>query len=570
MEGGRYALLIGTWHYQNDQLPDLASPARDVRDLAAVLADPHVGAFASPDVLENKTAHEIRVAIEGFFSDRLHGDLLVLYFSGHGLKNEHGRFYFAARDTDPKRLIATGISANFIHEVLQGSRSRKKVILMDSCFGGAVVQGLVVKSVAQITPDELGSDAKGLVILTATDSMTYAFEGGGTPGADLPSVFTKHLVHGLRSGEADLEHDGEVTIGELYEYVREKVKQEVPGQDPKKWEFEAAGDLILAQNPNPSLVLLPKEIQDTIEGWHPAVRVAGIELLISLLAKPFMRRPALAALEQLLNDDSVKVQKAAREALSKLPITIQDLPSNDVVRVQSDPLFPKEGATPLPPSMDGKRPETDGQSVGQRRVMIERVNDGSSVLTDGAAKAPPVGLAFESQGTPNIKVYPAPSETVVLRESLPTALKKELEFSIPETAAKDVLNNLTLSSPSNNFLVEFKRAWMYLNGIGVAQSDSEAAKWYRKAADQDDAAAQFNLGNMYENGRGVSQNYNEAVSWYVRAADQSDARAQASLGRMYENGQGVPKDACEAVKWYRKAADQGNVAAIAALKRLGQ
>ena len=51
--------------------------------------------------------------------------------------------------------------------------------------------------------------------------------------------------------------------------------------------------------------------------------------------------------------------------------------------------------------------------------------------------------------------------------------------------------------------------------------------------------------------------YAEAVKWYRKAAEQGHARAQYSLGFMYYNGRGVPQDYAEAMKWYRKAADQG-------------
>ena len=98
---------------------------------------------------------------------------------------------------------------------------------------------------------------------------------------------------------------------------------------------------------------------------------------------------------------------------------------------------------------------------------------------------------------------------------------------------------------------------MYDNGQGVPQNYAEAVKWYRLAADQGDAGAQYNLGVMYDQGRGVPQNYAEAVKWYRLAADQGDAIAQYNLGVMYDKGQGVPQNYAEAVKWYRLAADQG-------------
>ena len=105
---------------------------------------------------------------------------------------------------------------------------------------------------------------------------------------------------------------------------------------------------------------------------------------------------------------------------------------------------------------------------------------------------------------------------------------------------------------------QFSLGVMYRNGQGIAQDDSEAVKWYRLAAEQGHAKAQNNLGLMYDNGQGVPQDYGEAVKWYRRAAEQGHANAQNNLGVMYEYGQGIPQNYGEAVKWYRLAAGQGN------------
>ena len=58
---------------------------------------------------------------------------------------------------------------------------------------------------------------------------------------------------------------------------------------------------------------------------------------------------------------------------------------------------------------------------------------------------------------------------------------------------------------------QYQLALCYRNGEGVEQSNEEAAKWYRKAADQGHAEAQCNLGYCYENGYGVEQSYEEAA-----------------------------------------------------------
>ena len=95
---------------------------------------------------------------------------------------------------------------------------------------------------------------------------------------------------------------------------------------------------------------------------------------------------------------------------------------------------------------------------------------------------------------------------------------------------------------------------MFERGQGVLQDYKEAVKWYRLAADQGNASAQYNLGAMYENGQGVPQDYREAMKWYRLAANQGYPSAQNNLGAMYADGRGVPQDYKEAVKWYRLAA----------------
>ncbi|OLF60176.1 hypothetical protein BTN33_01105 [Aeromonas veronii] len=99
---------------------------------------------------------------------------------------------------------------------------------------------------------------------------------------------------------------------------------------------------------------------------------------------------------------------------------------------------------------------------------------------------------------------------------------------------------------------------MYDTGRGVEQSDSKAVEWYHKAAEQGHAGAQCNLGWMYEHGQGVEKSYNTAVEWYRKAAQQGEKLSQFNLGTMYQQGLGVRQSNRMAAKWYRKAAEQGD------------
>ena len=95
----------------------------------------------------------------------------------------------------------------------------------------------------------------------------------------------------------------------------------------------------------------------------------------------------------------------------------------------------------------------------------------------------------------------------------------------------------------------------YRDGQGVAQDFVEAVKWFSMAARQNYPPAQFNLGVCYASGQGVAQDYEAAVKWYRKAAEQNHPGAQSNLGLCYDNGDGVTKDGAEAVRWYRKAAE---------------
>jgi TPR repeat protein len=62
---------------------------------------------------------------------------------------------------------------------------------------------------------------------------------------------------------------------------------------------------------------------------------------------------------------------------------------------------------------------------------------------------------------------------------------------------------------------------------------------------------------MYAREQKVAQNYQIAVFWFRRAANQGEARAQWKLGLMYEDGEGVIQEYVEAHKWYNISAANG-------------
>lgn len=96
----------------------------------------------------------------------------------------------------------------------------------------------------------------------------------------------------------------------------------------------------------------------------------------------------------------------------------------------------------------------------------------------------------------------------------------------------------------------------------------QAVEWYQKAADQNDAGAQYNLGLMYDQGKGVARDYRQSVKWWTKAGKQDHAGAQLLLGLMYYEGKSVNQNYITAYRWFNKAKANGAASAKQLLDEL--
>ena len=109
---------------------------------------------------------------------------------------------------------------------------------------------------------------------------------------------------------------------------------------------------------------------------------------------------------------------------------------------------------------------------------------------------------------------------------------------------------------------------MYFRGEGVTRNYSQAAKWFRVAAERGYAPAQENFAWMSYSGSGLPLDYAEAAKWTLAAAEQGFTRAQLDLAYLYEKGKGVPLDYVSAYMWYKSASYAGEKRAARELKSL--
>ena len=110
-------------------------------------------------------------------------------------------------------------------------------------------------------------------------------------------------------------------------------------------------------------------------------------------------------------------------------------------------------------------------------------------------------------------------------------------------------------------VAQFNVGVLYLNGEGVEKDAKVAFEWFKKAAEHGYAVAQSNVGVFYLNGEVVEKDAKEAFEWFKKAAEQGDAGGQNNLGTCYYFGVGVEKDVKEAFEWLKRAAEQGEAGA---------
>jgi hypothetical protein len=315
----RNALFIGNSEYQDATLTRLKTPDADDRSLAAALRDPSIGEFDEVTELIDEGEGAVRRAIATFFARRHPDDLMLLYFSGHGVKDDRGRLYLAVKDTSTHQLSATGISSSFVTEQMDECRSRRQILILDCCNSGAFAKGTKGDATA-LTKDTFAGNGYGRVVLTASDATQYALEGDQVIDKAELSIFTHYLLEGLTNGAAS--EDEVITLDTLYDYAYGKVVNATPGQTPRKWVYNQQGGLIIAKNPrrrDALPVAIDAELRAKVQHADVARRLEAVADLGEMLDGGDWSRivAARSVLQRTADGDkSRNVRDAARGALS--------------------------------------------------------------------------------------------------------------------------------------------------------------------------------------------------------------------------------------------------------------
>jgi len=304
-----YVLTVGVSRYADTQVPALGYAAKDAGDIVGFFAHRipakpgskypfgQVKTLALTD--EQATREAIRTKGGAFLAGSQVDDTVIVFFSGHGVMDRSGGYYFLCRDAqvalaDGRPAITHGgLPFEEIEDLLYGAPARRRLLLLDSCHsgeadreaiatgnasshtGGADTAGTVQIAQARHLPEgvtvrslDFGAAAvtsgsrptgaafsdsltliedlfanlksgSGATVISAAGWQEYAWETGALKNG----LFTHAVLTGLEQRDADTDHNGAILVSELRRFVTRRVLElSAGGQRPSSREENLDAD----------------------------------------------------------------------------------------------------------------------------------------------------------------------------------------------------------------------------------------------------------------------------------------------------------------------------------------
>jgi YVTN family beta-propeller protein len=295
MTGQRLALVLAADHYDDAGLRDLAPSGVDARALVDVLSSPGLGGF-TVEYVRDPDSQNAFVRIHDLLAERDRSDVVLLYIIGQGLTGHDGQLYLAASDTDPDRLADTAIGSAWIARVMARSRADHVVMVLDC-------QWRLSDGTAELSdhfqPDEV-DDGQSRAVLCRRPSAG-------------PRDLARAIVAGLRTGEADRDGNGYVTVDELYDYIRDS-------SSAQGWETGSPGQPYVSRSP----ARRGGDVTDRLGDPRAAIRLTAVRQLGLTAAGADLDRAADArhSLGRAAEDPDETVALAALDELDRTAVRL--------------------------------------------------------------------------------------------------------------------------------------------------------------------------------------------------------------------------------------------------------
>ena len=146
---------------------------------------------------------------------------VFVYYVGHGAPDlETSEAYFVPVDANPRDLKSNGYRLQTFYDNLAKIPAKKMTVVLDACFSGNSEKGLLFKDISpalvKVKKEFQGPANAVLITSAAVDQVSTWYR------EKRHSLFTYYFLKGLQ-GEADINKDLKITVGEMDNYLKEQV-----------------------------------------------------------------------------------------------------------------------------------------------------------------------------------------------------------------------------------------------------------------------------------------------------------------------------------------------------------
>lgn len=218
-----WVMSVGVASYKNPRIA-LKYPQSDALEMQGLWRGPEGGSLDYDHIMvltnDRATRRNILDSMRVLFSRASEDDLVVFYFSGHGLK---GAFLPHDYDDNDVKIEYTELNG-----LLKSCPAKHKLVIGDACFVGSLWASKAVETSVLQSPDEVQSDAffrelnrtapgTAFLLSSSADEESFEISSYGR------SIFTHYILEGLK-GAANANDDDVITVKELFDYAAENVR----------------------------------------------------------------------------------------------------------------------------------------------------------------------------------------------------------------------------------------------------------------------------------------------------------------------------------------------------------
>jgi WD40 repeat protein len=216
-----YVLAVGINDYPDPMKLHFAAPDADA--ITKAFREFGGRAFRRVEVklIKDKgaTRKQVEQGLDWLAGKATHRDVAVVFFSGHGSRDEKGNLYLITADVDPKDVAGTCLPGDALKRRLAEIPGRV-IAMLDACHSGAAADRPDRPAATDDLVRDLVTEEYGVVVMSSSQGWEYSLE---SPAVG-QGFFTAGLVEGL-SGKADSNRDGLVFLNELDSYATRRARE---------------------------------------------------------------------------------------------------------------------------------------------------------------------------------------------------------------------------------------------------------------------------------------------------------------------------------------------------------